>query len=198
MPPEPTTVVVPVAPPFDVVRGQLAEAIWKTQQADVKIKVGGETFPAHRWVLEARSPVLKADLSLAPMADGTTAELRVDDMDAEVFKTLLRFMYTDSPSLLEAAPAAERLLVAADRYQVENLKIICEEALCQHIDISSVAATLVLAERHHCSVLTAACMQFFSSSLGNLEAFVAADGFKQLKTAGCPSHLFDLVAKKMP
>jgi speckle-type POZ protein len=162
----------------------------------VKIKVGGETFPAHRWVLEARSPVLKADLSLAPMADGTTAELRVDDMDAEVFKTLLRFMYTDSPPLLEAAPAAERLLVAADRYQLEKLKNICEEALCQHIDMSSVAATLALAERHHCSVLTAACMQFFS--FRNLEAFVAADGFKQLKTAGCPSHLFDLVANKMP
>jgi hypothetical protein len=66
----------------------------------VKIKVGGETFPAHRWVLEARSPVLKADLSLAPMADGTTAELRVDDMDAEVFKTLLRFMYTESQTRL--------------------------------------------------------------------------------------------------
>jgi speckle-type POZ protein len=69
--------------------------------------------------------------------------------------------------------------------------------LCHHIDISSVAATLALAERHHCSVLTAACMQFFYSP-GNLEAFVAADGFKQLKTAGCPSHLFDLVASKMP
>jgi hypothetical protein len=36
------------------------------------------------------------------MATGT-AELRVDDMDAEMFRTLLQFIYTDSPPPLEAA-----------------------------------------------------------------------------------------------
>ena len=134
-------------------------------------------------------------LSLASTATGT-AELRVDDMDADVFKALLQFIYTDSPPLLDSATAAERMLVAADRYELDKLKLICEEELCRHVDGSSVAATLALAERYHCSMLRTACLQFLSSP-GNLEAFVAAGGFAQLKT-GCPSGLVEFVANRMP
>jgi speckle-type POZ protein len=135
-------------------------------------------------MLEARSPVLKEDLSL-------TSDLRVADMDAEVFKTLLQFIYTDSLPLVEEATTAEKLLVAADRYRLDKLKLACEEALCRHVSME----ILVLAERHSCPVLREACMRFLSSP-GNLEAVVAADGFDLLKT-GCPSALLELVVKKV-
>ncbi|KAK1612468.1 hypothetical protein QYE76_036141 [Lolium multiflorum] len=187
-------VAASAAPPFDL-RGKLAEAMWNIKKVDVEIEVGGETFPAHRWVLEAQSPVFKTELSLASTADMTT-KLRIDDMDVEVFKALLRFMYTDSPpetSQLQEAAMAEKILVSADRYKLDKLKLICEKTLCQHIDMSSLAATLALAERHRCSVLTAACIKFLSSP-GNLEAFIAADGIKQLKER-CPSALLDLAVK---
>uniref|UniRef100_A0ACD5WYW2 Uncharacterized protein n=1 Tax=Avena sativa TaxID=4498 RepID=A0ACD5WYW2_AVESA len=172
-------------PPF-VFHGQLA---------DVKIEVGGETLPAHRWVLEAVSPVFKADLSLASKATGT-AELRIEDMDAQVFKALLHFIYTNSPPLLDSATAAERMLIVADRYKLDKLKLICEEALCRDINTSSVAAILAVAERHHCAMLSTACLKFLSSP-ANLKAFIAADGFAQLKT-DCSSALVDLVVNKMP
>lgn len=191
--PQPTV----VEPPFDM-RGQLGKAIWNKKEVDVQIQVGGETLPAHRRILEAGSPVFKADLSLASATTGdtsSTALLRVDDMDAEVFKALLQFIYMDSPPMPLEKTMAERLLVAADRYELEKLKPVCEEALCRHVDMSSVAATLALAERHHCSVLRAACIQFLSSP-GNLQAFMASDGLEQLRT-GCPSALLDLVLKKI-
>jgi speckle-type POZ protein len=119
-------------------------------------------------------------------------------MDAQVFKNLLQFIYTDSPpekSLLEAASKAERLLVAADRYELGKLKRICEDALCRHISMDSVASDLALAERHRCPVLWEACMKFLTSP-GNFQAFMATDGFEHLKT-GCPSALLELVMKKM-
>jgi speckle-type POZ protein len=196
------TMDVSPMPPFDL-RGQLAEAIWNKETPDVKIEAGGETFAAHRWLLEARSPVFKADLSRARRTDDfdddkTAKLLRVVGMDAEAFKALLQFLYTDSPpetSLLDQAFKAERLLAAADRYELDKLKLICEEALCRHISMGSVASTLALAERHRCPVLWEACMQFLSSH-GNFQAFVATDGFEHLKTA-CPSALLELVMKKM-
>ncbi|KAM0905704.1 hypothetical protein ACQ4PT_017221 [Festuca glaucescens] len=154
--------------------------MWNIKQVDVEIEVGGETFPANRWVLEAQSPVFKTELSLSWTAAGTT-KLRVDDMATEVFRALLRFMYTDSPpetSQLEEARMAEKLLVAADRYKLDRLKQVCEEALCRRIGMNSVAATLAFAERHHCSALEAACMKFLSSP-GNLEEFLAAGGVEQ-------------------
>uniref|UniRef100_A0A453QI77 BTB domain-containing protein n=2 Tax=Aegilops tauschii TaxID=37682 RepID=A0A453QI77_AEGTS len=118
---------------------------------------------AHRWVLEARSPVLKADLAFASNTTADHLRLFVNDMDADVCKSLLRFIYTDSPPPeLETAPPknVERLLAAADRFQLEKLKLLCVEALCKKIDASSVAAALALAERHGCPTLREACAQF--------------------------------------
>ncbi|XP_044444805.1 BTB/POZ and MATH domain-containing protein 2-like [Triticum aestivum] len=156
-----------VEPPFGM-RGLLAEFIWNKKEVDVQSGGGGGC---------------------------NTALLRVDDMDAEVFKALLQFIYLDSPPRPLEKTMAERLLVAADRYELEKLKLICEAALLRHVDLSSVAAALALAERHHCSVLRTACVQFLSSP-GNLEAFMASGGFEQLKT-GCPSALLELLVKKM-
>ncbi|XP_047085209.1 BTB/POZ and MATH domain-containing protein 1-like [Lolium rigidum] len=121
-------------PPFDFNGQQILEAIWYMQTPDVKIEVGGETFPAHRWVLEARSPVFMDDLALASDVDNTT-DLRVDDMDADVFRTLLQFIYTDTlpdMSQLEASAMADRLLAAADRYKIEKLKLICQDRQQEH------------------------------------------------------------------
>ncbi|XP_020158393.2 BTB/POZ and MATH domain-containing protein 3-like [Aegilops tauschii subsp. strangulata] len=188
------TVTVKVAPmpPF-ALRGQLAEAIWSKERPNVKIEVGHQTFAAHRWILEARSPVFKADLSIASRIndhEDTDRVLRVDDMDPQVFKALLQFVYTDSPpetSLLEEAWMAEGLLVAADRYELEKLKRICEEALCRRISMGSVADTLELADRHRFPVLWDACMRLLSSP-GNLEAFMAAHGFRHYYKTGLSSQ----------
>ncbi|CAM0875907.1 unnamed protein product [Alopecurus aequalis] len=100
------------------------------QQPNVEIQVGGETFAAHRSILEEESPVFRALLSRASIVKNT-AELRVDDMDVEVFRTLLHVIYTDrlpdNISQLEATAMAEPLLVAADKYGLEKLKLICQD-----------------------------------------------------------------------
>ncbi|KAK1678228.1 hypothetical protein QYE76_039076 [Lolium multiflorum] len=187
--------VEPASPPFDL-HGPAGQAIWNTEKPDVEIEAGGETFPVHRRVLEAGSPVFKADLSLAPAAAGDgAAALRIDDMDADVCKALLRFIYDEVPStdLLETAGMAERLLVAADRYKVEKLKHICEKALLPSVCLSSVADTLALAERHHCPELRDACMRFLSSC-DNIVALAETDGFEKMKK-DCPSALLELLVK---
>nr|CAB3487107.1 unnamed protein product [Digitaria exilis] len=64
--------------------------------SDVKLRVGDETFSAHRLVLTARSPVFRAAL-YGPMREGTTTDaIRIDDMEAQVFQALLVFVYTDT------------------------------------------------------------------------------------------------------
>ncbi|XP_047067782.1 BTB/POZ and MATH domain-containing protein 2-like [Lolium rigidum] len=182
--------VEPASPPFDL-HGPDGQAIWNTEKPDLEIEAGGETFPVHRRVLEARSPVFKADLSLA----GGAAKLRIDDMDADVCKALLRFFYDEIPGteLLENAGMAERLLIAANRYKVEKLKHICEKALLPSVSLSSVADTLALAERHHCPELREACVRFLSSR-DNIVALAETDGFEKMKK-DCPSALLELLVK---
>jgi speckle-type POZ protein len=91
---------------------------------------------------------------------------------------------------------AGHLLVAADRYNVERLKLICEEMLCNHMDSSMVATSLTLAEQHTCHGLKEACFEFLASP-SNLEAMVASDGYEHLKRS-CPSVLKEMIARFLP
>ena len=166
-----------MVPPSDLHR-HLGDLLSSKAGADVELLVGGETFSAHRYVLAARSPVFKAEF-FGSMEESTTKNaIRIDDMEAQVFNALLTFMYTDAlPDMdqQEESAMAQHLLVAADRYDMERLKLICEDKLCNHIDTSSVATILALAEQHHCHELKAACLVFLSSPT-NLGAAMESEG----------------------
>lgn len=62
---------------------------------DVTFEVTGETVAVHRCILAARSPVFMAEL-LGPMKEKTLACVRIEDIEARVFRALLHFVYTDS------------------------------------------------------------------------------------------------------
>ncbi|KQJ87664.1 BTB/POZ and MATH domain-containing protein 1 [Brachypodium distachyon] len=195
--PEPeTTGLFPAAPSFEL-RGELAGVIWNARRPDVRVEVGGEALAAHRWMLAPRSPVFAAELSRTFQKN--PAVLRVEDMDADVCRALLEFIYTgalhDMDRKLESS-MAEKLLVAADRYGVEQLKELCEKAVCGRVGMSSVAASLALAKRHGCPLLRDACLEFLSAP-GNLEAVVEMDGFEELMQEGCPSGLTKLIVKQV-
>uniref|UniRef100_A0ACD5VXD8 Uncharacterized protein n=3 Tax=Avena sativa TaxID=4498 RepID=A0ACD5VXD8_AVESA len=171
---------------------------------DVTFKVGGETFAAHRCVLAARSAVFMAEL-FGSMREGTlTSVIHVEDMEANVFGALLSFIYTDSLPMMESDMVEEEaesqealwlqhLLAAADRYDLQRLKVLCEEKLCEHIDISSVTTILTLAEQHNCRGLKEVCFEFLKTP-ANLKAITAVDSLEDI-TRTCPSLLKELIAK---
>ena len=113
--------------------------------------------------------------------------VQIEDMAPAIFEMLLHFIYTDSPpGSFEgySTATAQDLLVAADRYGMERLKLMCAEKLCNSIDVSTVMATLALADQHHCQELKEACIAFMSSPKV-LRVLVATDEFKHLM-AICP------------
>jgi speckle-type POZ protein len=59
-----------------------------------------------------------------------------------------------------------------------------------------VAISLASAEKHNCSTLKEACLQFLTSA-SNLEAMKASDGYEHLKIS-CPSALKELIARLLP
>ncbi|XP_044377194.1 BTB/POZ and MATH domain-containing protein 3-like [Triticum aestivum] len=136
--------------------------------ADVMFKVGDEEFAAHRCVLAARSVVFMAEL-FGPMMEGTTTGvIQIQDMEPNVFDALLRFIYTDSmPEMMKVGGEAttevtglRQLLAAADRYDLQRLKLMYEERPCGLIDVSSVAAIIGVAAQHYCCGLKEACLEF--------------------------------------
>ncbi|KAK9084026.1 hypothetical protein Scep_030497 [Stephania cephalantha] len=167
---------------------------------DVNFEVDGEIFPAHKLILAARSPVFRAQL-FGPMKDKNTELVKVDDMDASVFKALLHFIYCDSlPGMQELTGSSSKwastlmsqhLLAAGDRYGLERLRLLCEAKLCEDVAINTVANTLALAEQHHCFHLKAVCLKYVASP-ENLRAVMQTEGFEYLKVS-CPSVLTELL-----
>ncbi|KAJ4765640.1 BTB/POZ and MATH domain-containing protein 2 [Rhynchospora pubera] len=120
------------------------------------------------------------------------------------FKSMLCFIYSDSLPEFEVNSdtdandgekqdlklMAHHLLVAADRFDLERLKLMCEDFLYKNLDVSTVASTLILAERHNCNQLKARCLGFMSSP-GVLKAVAPTDAFHLLMKS-FPSILKDI------
>jgi speckle-type POZ protein len=165
-------------PPSDLHR-HLGDLLQSGRGTDVVFEVGGEAFAAHRCVLAARSPVISADL-LGGASDGAAADgvVRVDSVEPRAFKALLRYAYTDSLPEMdreEEDAILRNLLVAADRYSLQRLKLICEDRLCRLVTVGTVEINLSLAEQHNCGRLKEACLQFLGVP-ANLRVVMAARG----------------------
>ncbi|XP_042516281.1 BTB/POZ and MATH domain-containing protein 2-like isoform X2 [Macadamia integrifolia] len=177
--------------------GQILES---GKGTDVNFEVDGEIFAAHKLVLAARSPVFRAQL-FGPMKDRNAQCIKVEDMEAPVFKALLHFIYWDDLPDMQALTGlnskwastlmAQHLLAAADRYGLERLRLLSEAILCDDVAINTVATTLALAEQHHCFQLKSVCLKFVALP-ENLRAVMQTDGFEYLKES-CPSVLTELL-----
>lgn len=184
-------------PPSDL-SDNLANLLETGEEADVTFKVKGEVFPAHKIVLAARSPVFKAEL-YGPMRDKWRHDIAVEDMQPAVFRALLHFIYTDSlPSMEDfdddgKNEMVKHLLVAADRYALERLKMMCEGIICRSLDVESVATMLALADQHQCSRLKEACVEFLTAS-NRIDDVVATQGYVNLKRS-CPAVLVDVLER---
>jgi speckle-type POZ protein len=190
---------LPLPPPIDLQR-HLGNLLASKMGGDVEFEVDGELFTAHRYVLAARSSVFMAEL-FGPMEPKATdhGHLRIQDMEARVFRCMLHFICTDSLPEIDApdtAVMAQHLLVAADRYDLQRLNLICEDMLHSSVDVSIAATTLVLAEQHACQGLKAACFEFRKAP-GNLKAVMPSDGFQHRKSS-CPSLLEQLLEVVAP
>ncbi|XP_024317146.1 BTB/POZ and MATH domain-containing protein 2-like [Brachypodium distachyon] len=186
-------------PPSNITEhlGKLLEA---KEEADVTFRVGEETFQAHKILLAVRSPVFRAELC-GPMRETSTRCVTIQDMQPAVFRALLHFIYTDSlPDDMDALEEGDKremvchLLVAADRYDVDRLKLICQNILGKNLDVETVATTLALADQHHCDRLKDACIGFIASS-EKMDDVVATEGLANIKRS-CPSVVIDALEKR--
>lgn len=106
----------------------------------------------------------------------------ITDVDHEVLKEMLRFIYTGKAPNLEKM--ADDLLAAADKvrrgealkflivlltthlhpqYALEKLKVMCEEALCVNLSVETAAETLILADLHSADQLKAQTIDFINT-----------------------------------
>ena len=70
----------------------------------------------------------------------------IEDVDPGVFRQLLQFLYSGQVSEWQNADVMESLFVAADKYQLDALKNLCENCLIPKLE--NAIRFLVLAHLH--------------------------------------------------
>jgi len=139
--------------------GQLFES---SQFADVTLACneGGREFHCVKALLVARSQVFAAMFE-HDMEESKHNRVEVKDVDSEVMDQMLRFIYTGKAPELERMAAD--LLAAADKYALDRLKVMCEEALCNSLTVENVSEVLILADLHSAEQLKAQAIEFINN-----------------------------------
>ncbi|XP_014673489.1 PREDICTED: protein roadkill-like isoform X2 [Priapulus caudatus] len=128
--------------------------------SDVTLCVGGREVQAHKAILSARSAVFAAKLYGMETCN-KISRIDIGDMEHDVLIEIIIYIYTSKSPNLKKMPS--KLLAAADKYALERLKIMCEEALCSNLNIDNVADVLILADQHRAVQLKGQCIDFIKS-----------------------------------
>ncbi|CAG5101078.1 Similar to spop: Speckle-type POZ protein (Xenopus tropicalis) [Cotesia congregata] len=174
----------------------LERLYWSKDDTDITIVVEGRRFPAHKIFLKMRSQFLAELLS----QDTTKKDLLLEDIKSTIFEKVLKFIYTDRADNL--GDAAAQVLEAADKFQLETLKTICEESLSRSLNRENFIEIISLADRHFAINLKNYALEFFGAisedivnsyefmKLENTNSYLALELFKKF-------HIFKINSLKI-
>lgn len=141
---------------------QYEELLNSAKLSDVTIVVGDKKFPAHKAILASRSPVFSAMFE-HEMLENKKNVVEISDVHPEIMAEVLRFIYADKVNNIKETAAD--LLVVADKYQLESLRLMCEEILVEKLNIDNVAEMLKIVDRYaSCRRLRDSVMKFLTAN----------------------------------
>ena len=128
---------------------------------DCSLLVAGHEFRAHKAILAARSPVFRAMFE-HEMVERLTNRVDINDLDFFFNDTATTEIYTGKAPHLHIHSMACDLLAAADRYGLEGLMVLCEDALSRNLSVENAAHTLILADLNSTEKLKSQALDFIA------------------------------------
>ena len=154
---------------------QLGSLLETATLSDVTLAVGYKELKVHKNILSARSPVFRA-MFQHDTKESKENRVVISDCEPDVVEAMLKFIYTgDVPKLKEMA---HDLFTIADKYQLQQLKKMCEGALLEELDVGNAADTLALAAMHNLVQLKKSCIRFIT---GHISEVMKTEGWGGLK-----------------
>uniref|UniRef100_A0A8C8DZH7 Ankyrin repeat and FYVE domain containing 1 n=1 Tax=Oryzias sinensis TaxID=183150 RepID=A0A8C8DZH7_9TELE len=142
---------------------EIVASLYKQEQySDLTVKVAGEDFYAHKFVLAARSDIW----SLANLA--TTSQLDLSDCKPEVAVAMLQWVYTDDLELSEDDAFLIDLMKLANRFQLQMLRERCEKGVMSSVNVRNCIRFYQTAEELDASTLMNYCGEIIASHWDDL------------------------------
>lgn len=160
---------------------------------DIIFVVENEEIPAHKQILIARNEVF-AKMFTSKMLEKETSRVEIIDIESKIFKLLLRFIYCGKIGSIEANEL-QKLILAADKYSVENLVNICGNRLFSKLSIENAVHTLMIADLVRINYLKKNCIDLI---LKYKDKVIETEGYKEMVKSGRIELLSELFQKIQP
>lgn len=99
----------------------------------------------------------------------------ITDLEPEAVVEMIRFIYNNRVQCLERVN--RHLLAAADKYNIQDLKEICERSLCDSMSVENVSGLLLFARDRFSENLKGKAIAFITR---NVQAVTHSPGWKEL------------------
>ncbi len=144
----------------------LEELFESMKLSDVIFDVDGQNFEGHMAILSARSQIF-ASMFDDPTNDCIGFKIKVRDCEPAVFKRILRYIYTGWVPFAEEGEDVSyetiaKLLAAAEKFLLENLKNECEKHLIDRMSTENCGQMFSLADYHSADYLKQCALDFLS------------------------------------
>uniref|UniRef100_A0A0P5AS36 Btb/poz domain-containing protein n=1 Tax=Daphnia magna TaxID=35525 RepID=A0A0P5AS36_9CRUS len=121
-----------------------------------------ESIGGHVAILSVRSSVFAA-MFQSGMQETNTRKVCIKDIKPDIFKQLLHYIYSGRTSTELSEEIAQRLFVAADMYDIEDLKDECVQFLLTCIKLENAINLMAWAHVHAVDSLKEAALAFVAS-----------------------------------
>ena len=167
------------------------EEVFKVAKfTDVTIDCQGKQFPCHKAILAGRSPVFDAMFS-PNFKEGIENKVEVVDVSADILEEILHFIYSGEVRDLNKQ-RTKHLLIAAEKYNLVDLKLLCEESLCINMTVENVLDLIEIADLHDAANLRATALKFIGK---NAKQVAAQKGWRE-KIPDVMADIFEAIIQK--
>jgi len=153
--------------------------------SDCVVACEGREFRCHKNILAGRSTVFDA-MFTHDMEENRKSKVDIVDLDGDTVHDMIVYIY--SGKVTEVETKATGLLSAAEKYDLKELKTMCETALCDTITQDNVLDLLVLADLHGASSVRGLALKFI---VDNGKEIVAQQGWRD-KLKAYPEIMADM------
>lgn len=135
------------------------ERLFKDEKfTDATIIVGDHEINVHKCVLSDKSTYFSNEFE-NDMKEKRESKVVIKDVSFEVTMEVLRFIYTGKVDNMENLK--EDILIASDKYLIDELKTLCEVAMVHDFKIENILDMLKLSEIYNAITLREKALEFY-------------------------------------
>lgn len=116
----------------------------------------GKEFKVHKSVLGARSKVFEEIFTSNSSKKAQTQAVNITDFDSKTIEHLLNYIYSHKAENID--DCARKLILAADKYGLDELKNICADNILKNLSIQKVVEVFLISEKINARKLFHRCI----------------------------------------